>query len=74
MNLFSYNVRECGDSMKMRRLCQSLDRGMTNICFIQDLKLQSLNNQVIKGLWGNRDIEWSGKAAEGQSGGIITMW
>ncbi|KAL8529977.1 hypothetical protein ACS0TY_007156 [Phlomoides rotata] len=33
-----------------------------------------MEEKVCKAIWGHRPFDWSYKAAEGNSGGILTMW
>ncbi|XP_058755280.1 uncharacterized protein LOC131628456 [Vicia villosa] len=42
--------------------------------FLQETKYQSLNNNLVRGLWGSDDCEWTGKDSFGASGGLIIMW
>jgi len=43
------------------------------IC-IQETKLNTLSNQKCYRLWGDNNIDWMHKEAEGGAGGILTMW
>ena len=41
---------------------------------IQETKLQDLQEVSCYNLWGDNNIDWLHKQAEGNSGGILTIW
>ncbi|XP_058742067.1 uncharacterized protein LOC131614510 [Vicia villosa] len=74
MNIVSYNIRGCGNSAKRGRIRQLLQRGNTDMCFIQESKVTRVSEGLIKSTWGYVGCNWPAKEAEGRSGGIITIW
>ncbi|KAL8547280.1 hypothetical protein ACS0TY_006850 [Phlomoides rotata] len=46
----------------------------TDICCIQESKVESVDCKMCRALWGNRPCEWAYLGSEGSSGGIITLW
>lgn len=61
MNLVSCDIRGCDNSMKRRRLCQLLEKCMVDTCFIQESKLQSMNDQVVRGVWETKTLNGRAK-------------
>lgn len=74
MNVVSYNIRGCGNSVKIKRIRQLLQKGGVDMCFIQESKMSQVAEGLITSIWGSVDCDWSAKEAEGRTGGIITIW
>ncbi|XP_058762167.1 uncharacterized protein LOC131635557 [Vicia villosa] len=74
MNLVTLNVRGCGNSVKRSRIRQVLLRGKTEMCFIQETKLENMKEELVRSMWGHSEFEWSAKGSEGRSSGILTIW
>ncbi|XP_058780938.1 uncharacterized protein LOC131655044 [Vicia villosa] len=74
MNIVTFNVRECGNSVKKSLIRQLLHRGKIEMCFIQEPKVEKMNEEIIASIWGPSDLEWSAKGSEGRPGGILIIW
>lgn len=75
MKILSFNMRGAGSRAK-RKEVRDMNRWLnTDICCIQESKMENVKEGVCKALWGRRGImRWTFRASEGRSGGIITMW
>lgn len=75
MNLVTFNVRGCGNSVKKGRTRQVLNRGKVDMCFMQVSKVEVMIEELVKSIWGmESEVQWSAKSSEGKSGGILIMW
>ncbi|CAK8567726.1 unnamed protein product [Lathyrus sativus] len=74
MNVLTYNICGSGSSIKRIRLRKNILAGKADICFIQETKNQSMMDEVVNSLWGNKACGWSTLDAIGQSGGILIVW
>ncbi|CAK8544879.1 unnamed protein product [Lathyrus sativus] len=74
MNCITYNIRGGGTSTKRRRIRETINKGKTDICFIQETKRQNMTEEFVKSFWGVDRCEWSATPSIGQSGGLITIW
>ncbi|KAL8552835.1 hypothetical protein ACS0TY_001501 [Phlomoides rotata] len=45
-----------------------------DMCCIQEIKTDNINVRMAKRLWGQGKFDWAFKPAEGNSGGLLTMW
>ncbi|KAL8477710.1 hypothetical protein ACS0TY_029852 [Phlomoides rotata] len=43
-------------------------------CCIQETKLEKIDERLVRCLWGKGKVDWAYKPAEGNSGGILTLW
>lgn len=74
MNIISYNIRGCGNTIKKRKLNRLLEKGEVDVCFLQESRIQNLNDKVVKKLRRSEEIEQSRKNSEGFSRGLIILW
>ncbi|KAL8468941.1 hypothetical protein ACS0TY_031951 [Phlomoides rotata] len=74
MMILSYNVRGSGRKEKRRELRDLIQERRIDVACIQETKMEVMEEKVYKTMWGHRQFEWSYKGAEGNSGGILTMW
>lgn len=59
---------------KRNIISQIISSGNAKILFIQESKLKIMDSIIISSLWRNQEVGWSSSNANGQSGGIITLW
>ncbi|CAK8576681.1 unnamed protein product [Lathyrus sativus] len=74
MNVVSYNNRGCGRSIKRRRITKIIEEGKTDMCFIQETKIQNLKEEDVKSIWGKVAFGWSAFGARGSVGAMLTVW
>jgi exonuclease III len=74
MKIISYNARGLGGGEKrveIRRLVQEKSPYM--VC-IQETKLSTVDDFLIKSIWGDDSGGYSYQSSVGASGGLVTMW
>ncbi|XP_058746178.1 uncharacterized protein LOC131619053 [Vicia villosa] len=74
MNIVSYNIRGGGNSLKRKRIQECLKKGAADICFIQETKIQDMNDNLVGSIWGGCNVGWSAKNSQGFSGGMLVLW
>lgn len=74
MNISFHNIRGYGSLANKKHITQLIRREDFNVCFIQETKLKEVDENFVFALWGNKDMDWSFKGANGRSGGLLTMW
>jgi exonuclease III len=74
MIVVSYNVRGLGGQIKRRKLRELVKNHNVDFLAIQETKLNSVSDQLCYSLWGSHDCEWAFLPAEGNSGGILSIW
>lgn len=45
-----------------------------DLCFIQETKLKTMMEDIVKSMWGDSPVEWSSKDSQGLSGGMLIIW
>lgn len=51
-----------------------LNVGKVDVWFLQETKIQCMDDLPVKTFWGRNEVMWSFKKARGRSGGFLTMW
>jgi hypothetical protein len=51
-----------------------IQKGAFDVCFLQETKIADVEDYMIHGLWGHKEVGWVLQEAEGRSGGLLTMW
>ncbi|KAL8552344.1 hypothetical protein ACS0TY_001153 [Phlomoides rotata] len=74
MKLLSYNIRGLGGMAKKKEVRNLIKELKTDCCCLQETKLEKIEDRMVRRLWGKGNIDWAFKAAEGNSGGILTIW
>ncbi|WJX29981.1 hypothetical protein P8452_18568 [Trifolium repens] len=49
-------------------------KGEFDVCFLQETKIATVEDFMIHGIWGNKEVGWVIQEAVGRSGGLLTMW
>ncbi|KAL8481255.1 hypothetical protein ACS0TY_027688 [Phlomoides rotata] len=74
MKLMSYNVRGLGGMAKKKEIRKLIKEWRLDGCCIQETKMENMDERLVRRLWGKGKVDWTFKAAEGNSGGILTLW
>lgn len=74
MIIVSYNIRGLGEREKKRDVKDLIKKVRTDMCCLQESKLEVVNQRIIKATWGNSSCDWDFVKSEGSSGGIISIW
>ncbi|MCI03916.1 hypothetical protein A2U01_0024957, partial [Trifolium medium] len=65
MKIVSLNLRGWGGSAKRKRLSSFLQKGVFDVCLLQETKKASIEDYLIHSLWGYKDVRWVVKEPEG---------
>ncbi|KAH7862633.1 hypothetical protein Vadar_007453 [Vaccinium darrowii] len=65
MKLISWNIRGLGSSVKKRFVSKSVRDRNPEVLMIQEMKVESLEEGIIKKMWGNPDVEFAESGLEG---------
>ncbi|MCH86174.1 hypothetical protein A2U01_0007028, partial [Trifolium medium] len=66
--------RGLGSRVKRRRVKDLILKEMVDFMAIQETKIEVLSDALVHSLWGGDDCEWVALPAEGNSGGILSIW
>ncbi|KAL8516077.1 hypothetical protein ACS0TY_014670 [Phlomoides rotata] len=74
MKLLSYNVRGLGSRAKCREIREMIKGQGVDFCCVQETKKENIDEMFCKRVWGEGNIGWAFREAEGRSGGILSIW
>ncbi|GLT59680.1 hypothetical protein SLA2020_324870 [Shorea laevis] len=74
MKVLSYNVRGFGGGGKKREVREMIAKERLDVVFIQETKIDVLEERISRAIWGRGDFDWVMKSAIGSSGGILCLW
>ncbi|XP_058733490.1 uncharacterized protein LOC131605112 [Vicia villosa] len=74
MIIGSFNIRGGGNLIKRKRIAQIVKNGKADFFLIQESKLESVEEGIVKSLWPNEKVGWSFSGSSGAAGGLIIMW
>ncbi|KAL7170981.1 hypothetical protein ACSBR2_035773 [Camellia fascicularis] len=74
MKLVSWNVRGIGKPEKMGRIKKLLKDRHIDVAFFQETKKVVASSTVVRGLWGNRNMEFLFVDPEGSVEGLLCIW
>ncbi|KAL8501264.1 hypothetical protein ACS0TY_020713 [Phlomoides rotata] len=74
MKLLSYNIRGLGGIAKKNEIKDLIRNLRVDGCCIQETKLDHVDERMVRRLWGKGKFNWAFKAAEGNSGGLLSIW
>lgn len=74
MIISTFNIRGSVNSMKKRRIAHIIRKHNPDVMFFQEAKVVRMVEDVVTGLWGSKDFDWSAKDVVGRSGGILIVW
>ncbi|KAK2454307.1 hypothetical protein QL285_001883 [Trifolium repens] len=63
-----------GGGVKRRRIKQLIHSESVDFMAIQETKLEVIPDTLCYSLWGGQDCDWAFLPAEGNSGGILSIW
>ena len=67
-------VRGLGNHSKRAIVKEVIRSFHTDIILIQESKLNSVQDSIIKEIWGRSSIDWRSCNAVGMDGGILIIW
>jgi exonuclease III len=70
----SFNIRGLGSRIKRRKVRDLVRVERLDFLALQETKLQSVCDSLPRSLWGNEDCDWAFLPADGNSGGILSIW
>ncbi|KAE8684567.1 Protein KINKY POLLEN [Hibiscus syriacus] len=73
-NLMSWNIRGLGRRVKARAVRRVVEERKPLVLFIQESKMEVVNQSVVRKMGGNLLTAAAVSAAEGSAGGLITLW
>jgi len=74
MWIISINIRGLEGHLKWKYLKGIISKEGVDMMYIQETKLERLQNEICYNLWKDNNIEWFHKEAMNGSRGILTMW
>lgn len=74
MMIVSWNIRGLGTGVKVSVVREIIRKSRVNVCFIQESKLESIFEDLIRKMWYNDNYEFRFSVARGSSGGLISIW
>ena len=74
MLAISWNVKGLGKGEKKRRVRRLVEAHKSGILFLQETKLRSFDDRLVKALGGSVFNRGLAKDADGASGGLVSLW
>ncbi|KAL7239755.1 hypothetical protein ACSBR2_005600 [Camellia fascicularis] len=74
MKLLSWNIGGLGKSVKKSRIKKLSKDRLIDIVFFQETKKAVVSNNVVRGLWGSKKMEYMSVDLEGTVGGLLCIW
>ena len=74
MKAISWNVRGLGNSVKRAVIKEVIRTFRAELPLLQETKLSSMSQSIIRDLWGNSKCLWVSLDVVGTSGGIFLCW
>jgi exonuclease III len=74
LKILSWNVRGLNEEEKRMRMKGLIREWMEDIVYLQETKLQFINREVLRSLWGCTHVDWCFLESRGASRGILIMW
>lgn len=72
--IISWNVRGVNDVKKKNIIRGCLSRWKPDLVCLQESKLDSINDYLVKSLWNYKENGWLSLPANNIAGGILIMW
>ncbi|XP_028077223.1 uncharacterized protein LOC114279208 [Camellia sinensis] len=70
----SWNVRGLGKLEKRGRIRKLIYERNVDIVLLQETKQASITENVVRALWGKRNMEFMAVGSEGTAGGLLCIW
>ena len=74
VKILSWNVRGANDSSKRKVIKTFIRNQRVDLIYIQETKIQSMSESIVRSLGSGRFLDWKAVNAEGASGGILICW
>lgn len=74
MKILSYNIRGVGKRVKRKEVKDLILKWGSDFCCLQESKLERVDNKLGRAVWGRRNFDLEFDAAEGNAGGVISIW
>lgn len=74
MLMISWNIRGLTARPKRSSLRKMIIQHDPTFVFIQETKMEDITKKSVRTYWKADDVEWFFSPAEGNSGGIISLW
>jgi mannosylglycoprotein endo-beta-mannosidase len=74
MIVCSFNIRGLGSRVKRKKIRDLVRGEKLDFLAIQETKMESISEAFVNSLWGSCDCDWAYLPAEGNSGGILSIW
>ena len=74
MSVISWNVRGLSARPKRSSIRKIIIKNNPSFVFLQETKMEILNNKLIRTCWKSDDLEWVSSPSVGNSGGLLSMW
>jgi exonuclease III len=72
--IISWNVRGMNEHEKRIKIRRRLREWKADIVCLQETKMEVINTEVVRSVWGCVHVDWTYLGARGASGGILVMW
>jgi hypothetical protein len=72
--IISWNVRGMNEYEKRIKIRRRLREWKADIVCLQETKMEVINAEVVRSVWGCVHVDWIYLGARGASGGILLMW
>jgi len=74
MKIITYNVRGLGGGEKRAEVRRLVNEKKPLVLCIQETKMEFMNEQLVKALWGDDVHNYSYQPSVGAFGGLVTVW
>ena len=74
VRMLSWNVRGLNDINKRAMLKNVLREWHCDLICLQETKLEDVNFNVVRSIWGNHHVGFSVLKARGAAGGVLVLW
>ncbi|GKV04880.1 hypothetical protein SLEP1_g16977 [Rubroshorea leprosula] len=74
MIILSVNIRGLGGEGKKRGIRELVEKEKVEFLSIQESKLEEVDYQTCRNIWGGDNFDWVSKPSRGSAGGLICIW
>lgn len=74
MKVGSYNIRGLGGRLKKEAIRNLVRKKRLDFICIQETKLDRCDKFLCQSLWGDLDVDWIFRQAQGSLGGLLCIW
>lgn len=73
-NCMTWNIRRARSREKATIMTRKVRKYRLLMIAIQETKLQTVTEEIVNHIWGNKECEWITMESLGASGGLLTLW